>query len=86
MIDFSKAFDAVDYIVFVKMLQLLDLPAITFDWLISFLTWRVQYCKVNDKLSAPRNINLSILQGSGLGLSLCVINRQHCAQRKVTVI
>ena len=73
MIDFSKAFDTVDHIVLVKKLQMLGLPANIFNWLISFLTGRVQYCKVNDILSKPRNINLSIVQGSGLGPSLYVI-------------
>jgi len=37
------------------------------------LTGRVQYCKVNDTLSTPRNINLSMVQGSSLGPSLYVI-------------
>ena len=68
-IDFSKAFDTVDNIVLVKKLQLLGLPANICNWLISFLTGRVQYCKDNDILSTQRNINLSIVQGSGLGPS-----------------
>jgi len=57
MIDFSKASDTVDHIALVKKLQLLGLPANILNWLISFLTGRVQYCKVNDTLSTPRNIN-----------------------------
>jgi len=73
MINFSKAFDMVDHIVLVEKLQLLGLPANMFSWLISFLTGHVQYCKVNNVLSKPRNINLSIVQGSGLGPSLYVI-------------
>jgi len=50
----------------------LGLPANIFNWLISFLTGRIQYCKVNNVLSKPRNINLSIVQRSGLGPSLYV--------------
>ena len=73
MIDFNKAFDTVDHVVLVEKLHLLGLPANIFNWLIYFLTGRVQYCKVNDVLSKPRNINLSIVQGSGLGPSLGVI-------------
>ena len=61
------------HIVLVKNVQVLSLPANIFNWWISFLTGYIQYCKVNDKLSAPRNINLSIIQGSGLGPSLYVI-------------
>ena len=50
------------------------LPVDIFNWLISFLTGRVQYCKVNDALCTPRNISLSILSiGPGLGLSLYVV-------------
>ena len=73
MIDFSKAFDTVDHIVLVKKLQLIGLPDNIFNWLISFLIGRVQYCKVNETLSTPRNINLSTVQGSDLGRSLYVI-------------
>ena len=38
-----------------------------------FLTGHVQYCKVNNVLSKPRNVDLSIIQGSGFGPSLYVI-------------
>ena len=40
----------VDHIVLVEKLQLLGLPANIFNWLISILTGRIQYCKVNNVL------------------------------------
>ena len=41
--------------------------------IISFLTGRVQMCKVQDTLSKAIGINLSIVQGSGIGPSLYII-------------
>jgi len=50
------------------------------------LPGRVQYYKVNDILSKPRSINLSIVQGSGLDPSLYVImecDLQHQSQQHI---
>ena len=73
MVDFSKAFDTVDHIVLVRKLRSLGLPANIFNWIISFLTGRTQCCKVNGVYSAERGINLSIVQGSGIGPSLYIV-------------
>ena len=47
MVDFSKAFDTVNHVVLIRKLCLLGMPANIFNWIISFLTGRTQYCKVN---------------------------------------
>jgi len=57
MVDFSKEFYTVDHVVLIRELCLLDLPANIFNWIISFLTGRTQYCKVNSVYSAARGIN-----------------------------
>lgn len=70
MVDFSKAFDTVDHIVLVQKLQSLGLPSSIFNWIVSFLTGRTQYCKIDGVLSFASEIDLSIIQGSGIGPSL----------------
>ena len=49
------------------------MPANIFNWIISFLTGRTQYCKVNGVYSAARDINLSIVQGSEIGPCLYIV-------------
>jgi len=75
MVDLSKAFDTVDHVILIRKLQTLNMPPNVFNWIISFLTGRVQRCKVQDTVSKKPlvSINLSIVQGSGIGRSLYVI-------------
>ena len=56
-----------------RKLCLLGLPANIFNWIISFLAGRTQYCKVNGVYSAARGISLSIVQGSGIGPCLYIV-------------
>ena len=70
MVDFSKAFDTVDHVILIRKLQALNIPPNVYNWIISFLTGRVQRCKVQNTLSKAIGINLSIVQGSGIGPSL----------------
>jgi len=49
------------------------MPPNVYNWIISFLTGRVRRCKVQDTLSKAIGINLSIVQGSGIGPYLYII-------------
>ena len=60
MTNFSKAFDMVNHIVLVEKLLCWVILLICSVGLF-YLTGRVQYCKVYDVLSKPRNINLSVM-------------------------
>ena len=44
------------------------------NWIIAFLTDRAQVCKTTDgRFSAMRPITRSIIQGSGIGLTLWIV-------------
>jgi len=73
LIDFSKAFDVVDHVVLVDNLSKLHLPKCVFDWLISFLIGRSHTNKSARAESSPMSINLSIVQGSGIGPTFYII-------------
>jgi hypothetical protein len=73
LIDFSKAFDVVDHVVLVDKISKLKMPAFPLIWLISFLIGRSHTTKTADGESSPMSINLSIVQGSGVGPTLYII-------------
>lgn len=73
LIDFSKAFDVVDHVVLVDKISKLKMPAFALNWLISFLIGRSHTTKTADGESSPMSINLSIVQGSGVGPTLYII-------------
>ena len=73
MVDFSTAFDTVDHMILIRKLQALNMPPNVYNLMISFLSGRVQRYKVQDTLSKAIGINLSIVQGSGIGPSLYII-------------
>jgi ribonuclease P/MRP protein subunit RPP40 len=73
LIDFSKAFDRVNHVILVKKLSNLQLPSSILNWLISFLSGRSHTTRCNGIESGPLTINLSIVQGSGLGPTLYII-------------
>jgi hypothetical protein len=73
LIDFSKAFDVVDHVVLVDKLSKLKLPKCVLNWLISFLEGRSHTTKTAGVESNPLSINLSIVQGSGIGPTFYII-------------
>ena len=73
LIDFSRAFDVVDHVVLVDKISKLKMPAFALNWLISFLIGRSHTTKTADGESSPMSINLSIVQGSGVGPTLYII-------------
>ena len=44
MVDFTKAFDAVEHVILLSKLAQLNLPAFVINWICSFLTGRSQQC------------------------------------------
>ena len=73
LIDFSKAFDSVDHIILINKLKSLQILDNVIQWVVSFLTDRTQFVKMGKKCQFTRVINRSIVQGSGIGLTLFVI-------------
>ena len=51
LIDFSKAFDSVDYVIIINKLKLLNLPDNIIKYVVSFSTDRDRFTKVGDKRS-----------------------------------
>lgn len=72
LIDFSKAFDTVDHVVLAAKLVVLGLPKFVINWICSFLSGRTQQCKTAGCLSGIAEIDLGIVQGSGIGPSMYV--------------
>ena len=69
LIDFSKAFHSVDHAIVVKKLVDLGIDQNIIDWVVSFLSDRQEYTKVEHKTFGTLIINRSIVQGSGVGPS-----------------
>ena len=76
MIDFSKAFDTVNHAILIMLMKKLveyGLDQYVIEWVLSFLSDRTQFTKVGTKSSGMKAINLSIVQGSGVGQCLFII-------------
>jgi hypothetical protein len=67
MIDFSKAFDRVNPLILAQKLRQFPIPDYVIKWLIAFLSNRTHATCCMGTESSPLPINLSIIQGSGLG-------------------
>jgi len=72
IIDFSKAFDVVNHEVLLQKVSLLefDLPDNIHNWLVSFITGRLQICKVNGVYSSCSGISLRMASFRDLVLGL----------------
>ncbi len=75
-LDLQKAFDVVSHEILLKKLHNLGIQNVTLSWFQSYLSGRSQCVDINGNLSTPKNINISVIQGSVLGplLFLCFIN------------
>jgi hypothetical protein len=73
MIDFSKALDRVNLEVLLTKLSKLPLPDCILNWFISFLSNRSHATKCLGNVSSTLHINLSIIQGSGLGPTFYIV-------------
>lgn len=66
-LDLRKAFDTIDRTILFSKLERYGIRGHSLEWFKSLLTDRTQSVKMNDHVSAPRNINVGIPQGSALG-------------------
>ena len=67
---YPKAFDRVDHAILLRKLVGYYLWQNVIDWIVSFLSERIQFTKVGTNMTGTKSINLSIVQGSVLGLCL----------------
>ena len=79
VIDFSKAFNSVDYLIVMNKLKALNIADNITHLVVSFRTDRNQFVKVGERWSFTKMINRSIVQRSGLGstrFTICIIDLQ----------
>ena len=72
-LDFSKAFDKVDFEVLLNKLKSVGIGGCLGKWFYSFLTNRTQFVSVNRSLSEPISVKSGVIQGSVLGPLLFLI-------------
>ncbi|CAB3989406.1 Hypothetical predicted protein [Paramuricea clavata] len=75
-LDLKKAFDCVDHNILLKKMHCYGIRGHTLAWFQSYLSSRIQICKVDQTMSKTRTVKCGIPQGSNLGplLFLLYIN------------
>jgi len=66
-LDYSKAFDTVDYKVLLSKLRKLGFSRKATTWMLSYLTNRKQFVQVDDTKSTEETVLFGVPQGSVLG-------------------
>ena len=66
-LDLCKAFDTVDHEILLSKLSIYGVQNKALDWFKSYLTNRMQYCRVNNATSFTQKISCGVPQGSNLG-------------------
>ena len=79
LIDLKKAFDTVNHLILCKKIYLYGLKNKELCWFRSYLSHRMQCCKVDGQISTFEDITCGVPQGSCLGplLFLVYINDLH---------
>ena len=75
-LDLKKAFDVCSHEILLMKLKKLGVSGTALKWFKSYLSGRSQQVDIQGNFSSPKDINISVLQGSILGpiLFLCYIN------------
>lgn len=88
-LDAMKAFDSVNHSILLKKLENAGIRGSALDWFKSFLSGRNQRVKIGEFLSMSEDINISVLQGSVLGVILFVIfinDLKYCSDLALVVL
>jgi hypothetical protein len=72
-LDLKKAFDVVPHCILLKKLKYYGVINNVLDWFESYLSNRSQCVDINGKISSPKSISISVMQGSVLGPLLFLI-------------
>ena len=72
-LDFSKAFDTLDFKILKRKLHNLNFNELAVNWIINFLTNRKQLTIINETYSEPLYLKCGVPQGSVLGPTLFLI-------------
>ena len=74
-IDYSKAFDTIDFSVLIRKMHTLNFSKRFLYWIFSYLTDRRHFVKIDSNISNTLHTNFGVPQGSILGhvlFNLCV--------------
>ena len=75
--DFSKGFDLIDHEILTNELQLLQVNPILINWIVAFLSNRIQAVKIGSNISDWKVTKGGISQGTKLGVLLFTIMTNH---------
>lgn len=67
LVDFSRAFDTIDFDVLIDRLHVLGFHRTAIRWFLSFVTNRKQFVQIDENQSATLSLNFGVPQGSILG-------------------
>ena len=87
-VDLSKAFDTLNHAILFNKLELYGIKQTPLNWLINYLSQRLQFVQIGDVMSGTAPVTTGIPQGSILGplLFILYINDIHVASVKFKTI